>query len=224
MPNILLRRYGTPATDRVLWATGIVGALAVPLTLYAPVIAPFSAFLMITVWVHGPASPFLPAAYEPVLMLFGRLYPPLLIGLVGTAGNLYIEFLDYHLFQQLGAFGPYRKLSVHPLMTRAVALFRRRPFLTVWVFAWSPLPDWMIRVIAPAAGYPIRRYLLAMGLGRLPRFWVLAAVGAWWQPSREVLLAVAAGATCLGALGLAWRRLRGFTTQPPPMVQSDASA
>ena len=36
-------------------------------------------FVLTTLWVHGPWSPLLPAAYEPVLLLFGKLYPPLLI-------------------------------------------------------------------------------------------------------------------------------------------------
>ena len=44
----------------------------------------FGAFILTTLWVHGPWSPLLPAAYEPVLMVFGKLYPPLLIAAVGV--------------------------------------------------------------------------------------------------------------------------------------------
>lgn len=199
MASTLTRRLGSVTADRLLRGTGVVALLAIPLTLLWPVVAPLTAFLLVTVWVHGPASPFLPAAYEPVLLLFGRVYPPLLIGLLGTLGDLYVEYLDYQLFLGLGAFGPYRTLLKHPLFTRAVALFNRRPFLAVWLFAWSPLPDWMIRVIAPAARYPVRRYLLAMGLGRLPKFWLLAALGAWWQPDRRLVLGVVAVSILLTA-------------------------
>jgi hypothetical protein len=197
--DTLTRRFGSVTADRLLRGTGVVALLAIPLTLLWPVVAPLTAFLLVTVWVHGPASPFLPAAYEPVLLLFGRVYPPLLIGLLGTFGDLYVEYLDYQLFLGLGAFGPYRTLLKHPLFTRAVALFNRSPFLAVWLFAWSPLPDWMIRVIAPAARYPVGRYLLAMGLGRLPKFWLLAALGAWWQPDRRLVLGVVAGSILLTA-------------------------
>ena len=221
MANPLTRRFGSVTADRLLRGTGVMALLAIPLTLLWPVVAPLTAFLLVTVWVHGPASPFLPAAYEPVLLLFGRVYPPLLIGLLGTLGDLYVEYLDYQLFLGLGAFGPYRTLLKHPLFTRAVALFNRRPFLAVWLFAWSPLPDWMIRMIAPAARYPVRRYLLAMGLGRLPKFWLLAAVGAWWQPDRRLVFTVVAGSILLTAGMFLGRqvcsRLRSsLPAQPPP--------
>jgi membrane protein YqaA with SNARE-associated domain len=198
--------FGTAAVDRVLRGTAVAAGLAIPLTLLEPAVAPLTAFLLTTVWVHGPASPFLPAAYEPVLIAFGRLYPPLLIALLGTAGDLYIEYLDYHLFRCLGGFGPYAALQRHPLFARAVAQFRRRPFLTVWCFAWSPLPDWMIRLIAPAANFPLPRYLLAMALGRLPRFWLLASLGAWWQPDPALLLCIAAASTTVLLGAVLWRR------------------
>jgi hypothetical protein len=223
--NTLTRRFGSVTADRLLRGTGVIALLAIPLTLLWPVVAPLTAFLLVTVWVHGPASPFLPAAYEPVLLLFGRVYPPLLIGLLGTLGDLYVEYLDYQLFLGLGAFGPYRTLLKHPLFTRAVALFNRRPFLAVWLFAWSPLPDWMIRMIAPAARYPVRRYLLAMGLGRLPKFWLLAAVGARWQPDRRLVVAVVAGSMVLTAGMFLGRqvlsRLRSsLPAQPSPLTSA----
>lgn len=206
MPEVLRRRFGSPTADRVLRGTGVVAALAIPLALLEPTVAPLTAFMLITVWVHGPASPFLPAAYEPVLIAFGRMYPPLMIALLGTVGDLYVEYLDYHLFRRLGGFGPYAALQRQPLFARALALFRRRPFLTVWFFACSPLPDWMIRLIAPAAGYSIRRYLLAMALGRLPRFWLLAAIGAWWQPDPELVFGIAAGSMAVMLGVILWRR------------------
>lgn len=218
MPELFRRRFGTATADRVLRGTGVVAALAIPLTLVEPAVAPITAFLLTTVWVHGPASPFLPATYEPVLIAFGRLYPPLMIALLGTVGDLYVEYLDYHLFRKLGGFGPYEALQRQPLFARAVALFRRRPFFTVWFFACSPLPDWMIRLIAPAAGYPVPRYLLAMALGRLPRFWLLAAVGAWWQPDPRLVFGIAA-ASIVAMLGLLlWRRLSSRALHPAPLT------
>lgn len=203
----LRRRYGTPLWDGLVRGTGAVAAVAAVLALCWKDAAVLAGFVMLTVWVHGPLSPFLPVVYEPTLLLFGRLYAPLLIALLGTVGNLYVEFLDYWLFRMLGGFGPYRRLQDHPLFARAVRLFAKRPFLTVWVFAWSPLPDWMVRMIAPAARYPIGRYLVAMGLGRLPRFWLLAALGSWLLPPPWLLLAVAFGSAALTVVALAWKTL-----------------
>ncbi len=220
MSEVFRRRFGSPTADRVLRGTGVVATLAIPLTVFEPTVAPLTAFLLITVWVHGPASPFLPAAYEPVLIAFGQMYPPLLIASLGTVGDLYVEYLDYHLFRRLGGFGPYAALQRQPLFARAMNLFRRRPFLTVWFFACSPLPDWMIRLIAPAAGYPIPRYLLAMALGRLPRFWLLAAIGGWWQPDPRLVFGTAVAVMGSLLVVVLWRRQRARARETAPTLPS----
>jgi len=204
--------------DGIVRGTGAVAAVAVVLALVWRDAALLAAFAMVTVWVHGPMSPFLPAAYEPTLMFFGRLYPPLLIAALGTLANLYVEMLDYWLFARLGDFGPYRRLQTHPLFTRAVRLFARRPFFTVWLFGWSPLPDWIIRLLAPAAHYPVGRYLLALGLGRLPRYWLLAGLGAWLVPPPALLAGVALGSAALSLAAVGWKTVGARAARTPPLT------
>jgi ribonucleoside-triphosphate reductase len=205
--SVLTRPFGTPLWDGIVRGSGAIALLAIPVVLLVPRAAPLAAFALVTIWVHGPMSPFLPAAYEPTLMAFGRLYPPLLIGVVGTLANLYVEFLDYHLFRAMAALGPYRRFQAHPMFARAVRWFDRAPFATTWLFGWSPLPDWMVRMIAPAAGYPVGRYLLALGLGRLPRFWFFAALGAHLRIPGVILFGLAGASAVLTLLLLAWRHL-----------------
>ena len=53
----------------------------------------------------------------------------------------------------------------------------------MWICSWSPLPYWSVRILAPLAGYSVRRYLLATFLGRFPRFWFFAALGGLPVPS-----------------------------------------
>lgn len=204
--HLVRRRFGSRMWDGVVRGTGVIALLAIPLALLVDDAGALAALALITIWVHGPMSPLLPAAYEPTLMFFGRLYPPLLIAVIGTLANLYIEFLDYHLFRAMAATRPYRRLTQHALFARATRAFARRPFLTTWVFAWSPMPDWMVRLLAPAAGYPVSRYLLAMALGRLPKFWLLAALGLHFAIPTGVLLGVAVGSAVLTVLLLRLRR------------------
>ena len=86
----------------------------------------------------------------------------------------------------------------------ALALFRRGPFLAVWIGTWSPIPDWTIRLLAPMSRYPLGRYLVAMGLGRFPRYWLFAELG------RRVgvpgtWLAAALSLSLIVGLVVAWR-------------------
>jgi uncharacterized membrane protein YdjX (TVP38/TMEM64 family) len=60
----------------------------------------------------------------------------------------------------------------------AVRWMKRGPFAIVVLFSLVPLPISVIRILAPASGYPISRYITAQILGRLPRFYALAWLGA----------------------------------------------
>src|SRR2546422_6665386 len=56
-------------------------------------------FLCITMFLHGPLAPLLPAAHEAVLLVTGRAYPPLLVAGVGIAGTLYMEYINYYVYR-----------------------------------------------------------------------------------------------------------------------------
>jgi hypothetical protein len=91
------------------------------------------------------------------------------------------------------------------------ALFARRPFLAIWICAWSPLPDWAARILAAHSRYPVHRYLAAFVVGRIPKFWFLAAVGSYWMPTGWTVVAIAAGSALVTLMGILRRRTRRVT-------------
>ena len=95
---VLQRRYGNAEWNAVLRATGVIGALAIYPTWRWPAVAGAVGFLCVTLFMSGPISMVLPAAYEPLLMLTGRIYPPLLVAVIAIAGDLYINNINYHTF------------------------------------------------------------------------------------------------------------------------------
>ena len=207
--SILGRRYGNLAWDGVVRGTGLVALAAIPVLLwFPPPVSGLMVFLIITIFLNGPLGVFLPATYEPILMLFGRIYPPVLIGFIGIIGTLYIEGLNYYLYAkilQLKAFTPTRE-SV--MVKRVVGWFQKAPFFTVWLCSWSPFPYWTVRVLAPIAEYPVRKYLLATFLGRFPRLWFFAALGAIWGVSYQVLLAISLGTIAIAVSVFGYKALK----------------
>jgi len=183
----LLRKRGTPQWDGVLRATGVVALLALYPCWRWPEVAGMIGFLGVTIFVNGPLSPVLPAAYEPVLMAAGRVYPPLLVALVGIAGTLYVEFLNYHLYRAAVTHPRFDLARRSALVSSTVALFERSPFFCVWLCAWSPLPYWTVRFLAPMTRYPVAPYLVATFLGRMPRLFFFAAIGLVVPLSTQVL-------------------------------------
>ena len=182
-------QYGDRHWDGIIRGSGLMAALGIPVVIIAPMTAPLLLFVLATIWTHGPLAMFMPAAYEPVLAHFGGLYPPAEIAALGTVADLLVEYVDYHVFRSLCGTTRVRQALQRPVAQRALRWFNRAPFLTTFVFALTPLPDWPLRLVAPAAGYPVSRYLLAMGLGRFPNFLLFAAAGAVWHPdSRSLVL------------------------------------
>jgi len=200
---ILTRRRGDKTWSGVVRGTGIVSIAGIFATIAVPVTAPLVGFLVVTIWVNGPIGMFLPATYEPILMAFGRVHPPLLIGVLGIAGTLYVEYLNYRLYQAMLQSNTLQGLSNGRTARRVTALFNRAPFFTVWLCSWSPLPYWLVRILSPMAGYPVRNHLLATFLGRFPRLWFFAALGLYWRVDLRVVFGLS-GVAILGAVAMAW--------------------
>jgi uncharacterized membrane protein YdjX (TVP38/TMEM64 family) len=72
----------------------------------------------------------------------------------------------------------------------ALRWMRRFPFAIIVLFSFTPLPISIVRILAPAVEYPIRRYVLAQVVGRLPRFYILAFIGHTFVIPTWVLLAL----------------------------------
>lgn len=185
--------------------TGVLGLLGIALALLLPRSGPLLGLGIYTMWVTGPLSPFFPVGLEPILMMFGRLYAPLLVASIATTAGLYIEFMNYHLYGALLGLGAARRFRESRAVRFLRRLFERAPFFAVWVCAWTPLPFWGARILAALSEYPIGRYLVATALGRLPKLWFFAALGLYWGLSDAWLLGIVVGtallATVLGLLG-----------------------
>lgn len=189
--------------------SGVLALAGIALVHLFPASGPLVGLELFTIWINGPYSMVFPATFEPVLMLFGRLHDPLLVAVVATAGNLYVEFLNYHLYRKMMGLEKAEPLRENRVVRFLVRLFEKAPFLTVWICAWSILPYWAVRIVAPVSGYPLRKYMLATFLGRLPKLWFFAALGAWWSVSTELLVAFTLAGVTLGLGAWGWKRWRG---------------
>jgi uncharacterized membrane protein YdjX (TVP38/TMEM64 family) len=166
------------------------------------------AFVLFTLWCHGPLSPFLPAAYEPILVAYARLFSPPVLAIVGALAATAVELPNYFIYRKLLLCSWMKRLRGATWTRRMTALFSRRPFLALWILVWSPLPDWGARVLAANSGYPVQRYLAAVLLGRLPRFWLLAVLGFHLGFGADTAIAIIVGSLAIALAGVIVRRIR----------------
>lgn len=145
----------------------------------------------LTLAFKAPYSLFLPLAYEPVLVAFGRLEPPLLVATVAVLGTIAMEWVNYHCFRAVlrcrWAAGVGRTATASRLVRR----FERRPFLTITACALLPFPFGITRIVALLACYPVGPYLAATAVGRFPRYWSYAIAGTLLPVSSPVVITAA---------------------------------
>ncbi len=157
------------------------------------------AFIAVTLWCHGPWSPLLVVSYEPVLLAFGQRNAPMALALVGAIAATVAEAANYLLYGRLLRLRALERTTEGASAERVRRWFLRWPMVTVWVGIFTPIPDWAVRIAAVHARYSPARYLTAVFLARVPRFWIFASVGALWQP-RPGLLWMVVAVTVLVAL------------------------
>lgn len=211
-----MRRYGSPVWDVLLRTTGVIGLAAIPFAIWFAPVGEIAGFLITTIWVNGPLGVFFPATYEPILMVLGRLYPAFGIAVVGTIGIVYVEAINYVLYQRMFAWKGADRVKESRLVAWSVHQFRRAPFFTIWLCGWSPLPYWVVRFLGPLVGYPLRPYLIATALGRFPRLWLFATLGALLRIPGTTLAGIALGTILLYALVAAAKLAAARARRPSP--------
>jgi hypothetical protein len=69
---LLHRRFGNRTWDGILCGTAATALGAIGVILWLPGATTLVVFVLLTLGCHGPLSPFLPATYEPILLLYGQ--------------------------------------------------------------------------------------------------------------------------------------------------------
>jgi len=124
-----------------------------------------------------PTNSIIPAPHEPGLLFFARYYEPILIAVAGTLGTAVAAFADYEVVERAMRHPRIRDAREARLFKWSIRWLMRFPFWTIVLFAFTPLPIYVVRVLAPASGYPVWRYVTALMVGRFPRFFLVAWFG-----------------------------------------------
>lgn len=195
--RFMTKPRGDRRWDLLLRATGLIALIGIPVVLLHPNATPLVWFAVGAIPANSPLSPITPVAFEPLIMEAAKHSPVIVVTLVGLAAYMYTEYLNFHLYKWVlegKRLGPLRERR---LAQRALKWFARAPALAIVVFAFTPLPFWVARVLAIYRGYPTQNYMLATAAGRLPRIYFYAWLGEKLMVPSLLLLSAAVGATLL---------------------------
>ena len=125
-----------------------------------------------------PANSFVPFPHEPALVYFGRSYHPVVVAFAAVAGTMIACFVDYRAMKFAFQIPRIRRTRESDVYKGAVHYFRKAPFFAIWFAALVPfIPFYIFRILSPASGYPLHRYVVAVFLGRFPRYLIFVLIG-----------------------------------------------
>jgi len=186
----IVRRRGDRRWDVFLRATGVVALLGIPIVLLVPRSVTLVWLGVLSIPANSPLSPLLPTFFEPIIVEAARWEPAWAVTLVATAGYLYMEYVNWHVYAWVLHWDGLAGLRSRPSLRWGVANFGRSPFWVVVVFAFTPLPFWAARILAILYKYPLRPFMVATFVGRVPRWYCYALLGGLVRVPTWLLVAV----------------------------------
>ncbi len=117
--------------------------------------------------------------HEPVLIYYGEYHAAWIVALVSAVSTAMAEGLNYTLFGVINDRPSIRSISENRMVRRTMELFGRLPFAAIVFAGLTPVPFFPVRILVVMTAYPIWKYLLGVFLSRAPRFFILAAMGAY---------------------------------------------
>lgn len=197
-PSNRYRTLAIAAAITALTAAGLIGLLR-------PDLRSLVGYFLYAIPAHLMIS-FL--ANEPALFAAAKASPPMAVAIAGTAGCVVAIILDYAL---IGWFVNHRLVRTELEDSRgyrvAQRFFGRAPFVLILVSALLPVPFYPVKILAIAGSYPLVRFVLAVILGRFPRFYVLALGGQKVQAPDSALVSAGVALALIGGWGI-WRTIR----------------
>ncbi len=186
---------GGRSWDLFVRATAIVGLVGIPVILFVPGSQPLVWLALAGIPANSPLSPILPTVWDPLLVQVAKFASPASVTAVAVGIYMYMEYINWHVYGWVLSWQKFDGLRSHHWVRWGTRAFSKAPFATVLVFAASPLPFWVVRSLAILKRYPIGRFMVATAIGRVPRFFMYAWLGAAFRVPLTVLIPVMGGTT-----------------------------
>jgi len=219
--RFLVKPRGDPRADVFLRAAAGAALVGIPIILLIPRSVTLVWLAVLSLPANSPLSPILPTAFEPLIMEAAKYESALLVTLVATAGYMYMEYVNWRVYAWVLSWDRLDGLRSRRSVQWGITNFARAPFWTVVVFAFTPLPFFVVRSLAILHRWPVRRFMVATVIGRMPRVFFYAWFGGLLRVPTWMLVTVVVGATVAVVGG---RLIRGepilaevaSTDAPPP--------
>lgn len=127
--------------------------------------------------------------HEPVLIYFGKVADLWLAAAWATLGTGIAGVMDHLVFVPLLNLQNIQAYKRRKFYRKAIALFMKWPFATIVATAFTPVPFFPFKFLAFSIQYPMWKWVTALVVGRFPRYYLLALLGATFPVPNWILIA-----------------------------------
>ena len=124
-----------------------------------------------------PANSFLSLPHEPAVLYYAKIYSPALLAVLGGIATCLACFIDYEVLTPIFRLQRVSKIKETYFYKKCIHYFNKLPFVTIAVVGLTPIPFYPVRILAISSEYSIRKYMLSVFIGRVPRYYILAKFG-----------------------------------------------
>jgi len=135
------------------------------------IISPYGYLILFLVETIFTATIFFPLAADPLVFFAGSLMDPLKVGIITGIAASIGECVSYFVGRSGNYFIKEKKLK------KVKNWFKRRGFILLPIFAFTPLPCDLIGITAGILKYDFKKFFLGMLIGKIPRTILLAYAG-----------------------------------------------
>lgn len=154
----------------------------------------------------------LPLGSTFYIAYLGARHPPLvvaIVGALGTAGGSAVQYLAVRWLLARPKHIPPWLARLRVRLETSVRGVGAAAFWTLFVIYATPLGAGPLKLVAAAAGYPLPKFTLAIGLGCLPYYFALAYLGERFELPGWVYVLAIGGVLVLGVGQWLLHRRRG---------------
>ncbi len=134
------------------------------------------------------ACTFFPLPTPQVIMDYGGRFDPLSVAVVAGIGTCLAGLIDYTLIVYLDERRILARLKQKRIYEYSARFYRHVPFISIVVAGFTPIPFEPVRFLAATTKYDRIKYVLAIFVGRAPRYYLLAKFQEMFHIPRSILI------------------------------------
>jgi len=123
-----------------------------------------------------------------IIMYYGGRFNPILVAVISAIGTCMAGLIDYTVMTYVLEFKKIAKLKETNTYKYCAWLYNKIAFISLVISGFIPIPFEPFRCLAGATRYSRGKYVLALFIGRVPRYYLLAKLQGYLHIPRSILI------------------------------------